>query len=253
MIDVIFKKNYFEELPDDIKDKILKKAKDMKEWDIINKGTNNLYNKLKKIPYQGDWVFYLTSREIECNYSILKSIPFSIKNIDLIFDNFKKYYLLSYFIANNTHEDRYKLYNTIEIYDMFNYYILDYYKCKKEYIKEIKYRYDEVVNKLYNCTNGIYGKKRWNKQVDMYKKYYDKNIKCNKQDYNKIKLIFDYLYDIDKILIDKNYGIYEKEDYEKIIKLITEKDGNYTNYGFYESLFKDICDDTEINEFYFNI
>jgi len=48
MIDVIFKQNYFEELPDDIKDKILKKTKEMNDWDIINKGTNNLYKKLKK-------------------------------------------------------------------------------------------------------------------------------------------------------------------------------------------------------------
>jgi len=167
MIDVIFKQNYFEELPDDIKDKILKKTKEMNDWDIINKGTNNLYKKLKKIPYQGDWVFYLTAREIECNYSILQSIPFSIKNIDLIFDNFKKYYLLSYYIANNTHEDSYKLSNTTEIYYVFNYYILDYYKCKCEYIKKIRCRYNEVLDKLQNWTNGIFVKKRWNKEVDL--------------------------------------------------------------------------------------
>jgi len=48
MIDVVFKKNYFEELPDDIKDKILKKAKEMKLWDKINKGNLDIYRRLKK-------------------------------------------------------------------------------------------------------------------------------------------------------------------------------------------------------------
>ena len=265
MVDVIFKKNYFEELPDDIKDIILKKAKKMKEWDIINKGTDNLY---KKRLYQGVYDIYDIGCDLNSNFEVLELIPFSINNIDLIFDTFKIYYIVSYWIVDvktkykiwedwrakpendnyyqKTHYKEirkkipeykyhlsrfileYRCKNAYKMYNIFENYLIEYVK----YIDKIDNRYEE--NCMSFCRhqdilgNNIYidptPEKRevWNIFNKKITKYYNKNVKCNKKNYDKIKLMIDYLYDIDNIMIEKIqggfccYGMYGKEIYEKI-------------------------------------
>ena len=251
MVDVVFKKNYFEELPDDIKDIILKKVKEMKEWDIINSGNSKkTYNYLLKY---GDAIFDIENN-LNANIEVLETIPFSINNIDLIFDTFKDYYILSYYIADVRNKSEiwnkwkekneeyyrkilldkrikipqykyainkfiieYKYENAYRLYSIFYYYLTEYNKYITKYIIDNygnKFNYF-IENNIEITDNIVKGWGNFNKK---YEKYYNKNVKCNKNNYDKIKIIGEYLYDIDKIMIDNigNYGIYGKEIYEKI-------------------------------------